>query len=85
MKRKRDVDLSTTRTRPFKKREELLNDCLSLCLQYNTHFSLCSTDLSWYRYAESLEDRHIPEVIHTLKNAIETDEYVEFDQIVERI
>lgn len=56
MKRKR-VDAGEERVveRPFVKREELLNVCLQLNLKYNTEFDMEPTDLSLYRYAETIQ------------------------------
>lgn len=56
MKRKRkDEGNVQAPTRPFQKRSELLNTCLQLNLKYNTEFNLEATDLSIYRYAETIQ------------------------------
>tara|TARA_A100001015_G_scaffold241370_1_gene275461 strand:- start:3380 stop:3634 length:255 start_codon:yes stop_codon:yes gene_type:complete len=55
MKRKRVQESKEARVRPFQKREELLNECLSLTLKYNTEFQMPFTDLTIYRYAETLQ------------------------------
>lgn len=74
MKRKRNIDVSVNRDRPFRKRVELLNECLSLCLKYNITFHHQQGDLSWYRYAESnLDDNKIIKLIQIMNNAIESD------------
>ena len=81
MKRKRSTE-STKRThRPFKKREELLNDCLCLCLKYNVHFSQPSADLSWYRLAETLQDEDIYVLNDKMANAIHNDECLPVEQV----
>lgn len=54
-KRKRDSEQRQSRERPFQKRDELLNECLSLNLKYNTEFEYQYVDLSIYRYAETLQ------------------------------
>jgi len=56
MKRKRVEykDIKTT-ARPFQKKCELLNVCLQLNLKYNTEMNLQATDLSIYRYAETID------------------------------
>lgn len=54
MKRKRSSVEEKTRSRPFQLRVELLNECLSLCLRYNREFNYDPTDLSLYRYAETI-------------------------------
>ena len=74
MKRKREIDVSHNRERPFRKRVELLNECLSLCLRYNVTFYLPQGDLSWYRYAENnLNYNKIVSLIQIMNNAIEND------------
>ena len=56
MKRKRvDDEIVQTTTRPFQKRDELMNVCLQLNLKYNTEMNLEATDLSIYRYAETID------------------------------
>jgi hypothetical protein len=56
MKRKRtDTDEERVVERPFVKREELLNVCLQLNLKYNTELNMEATDLSLYRYAETIQ------------------------------
>lgn len=85
MKRKRTVGHAETRERPFKKKVELLNECLCLALKYNIHFLLPSTDLSWYRYAETLEKESISNLIKEMTNAIEKDEYSNLEQVIDRI
>lgn len=55
MKRKREPIKEETRSRPFKTRAEILNECLSLTLKYNTEFGFSPTDLSLYRYAENMK------------------------------
>ena len=56
MKRKRLSGDEEKRDRPFQKREELLNVCLSVVLKYNTEFSYPVGDLTLYRYAENIAD-----------------------------
>lgn len=56
MKRKRSpIKEEDSRSRPFQLRVELLNECLSLTLKYNTEFGFSPTDLTWYRYAENIK------------------------------
>ncbi|MAD25144.1 MAG: hypothetical protein CMO44_13315 [Verrucomicrobiales bacterium] len=56
MKRKRvDDEIVQATTRPFQKRDELMNVCLQLNLKYNTEMNLEATDLSIYRYAETID------------------------------
>jgi hypothetical protein len=74
MKRKRNIDVTANRERPFRKRIELLNECLSLCLKFNVTFYRPQADLSWYRYAENnLDDNKIVTLIQIMNNAIESD------------
>jgi len=56
MKRKRvdEVNVAVP-TRPFQKKVELMNVCLQLNLKYNTEMNLQATDLSIYRYAETID------------------------------
>ena len=85
MKRKRTVETAETRQRPFKKKIELLNECLCLTLKYNIHFLLPSTDLTWYRYAETLEKEQISNLMKEMTKAIEKDEYTNLEQVSQRI
>jgi hypothetical protein len=55
MKRKRSPIQQESRSRPFQLRVELLNECLSLTLKYNTEFGFTPTDLSLYRHAETIQ------------------------------
>ena len=56
MKRKRvDEVIVEAPARPFQKKVELMNVCLQLNLKYNTEMNLEATDLSIYRYAETID------------------------------
>ena len=55
MKRKRESTKVEPRSRQFKTRVEMLNECLSLTLKYNTEFGFPATDLTLYRYAENIK------------------------------
>ena len=80
MKRKRvDDENAQATTRPFQKRSELLNACLQLNLKYNTEFNLEPTDLSIYRYAETIQPLDtLKTFITELNKAIETRIAVKF-------
>ena len=58
MKRKRSPTKCENRSRPFKLRVELLNECLCLTLKYNTEFGFTPTDLTLYRYAETIPSQN---------------------------
>ncbi len=80
MKRKRVDDENVQATvRPFQKRSELLNACLQLNLKYNTEFNLEATDLSIYRYAETIQTLDtLKTFITELNKSIETRIAVKF-------
>lgn len=83
MKRKRKNDVGLNRERPFRKRIEVLNECLYLCLKYNVTFYRPHDDLSWYRYAENnLDDKEIVKLIGIMNNAIESDTCVTLQEAI---
>jgi hypothetical protein len=56
MKRKRGKEHDSDRKiRPLYKTEELLITTLNLQLEYNRKFNVCRTDLTLYRYGETIE------------------------------
>lgn len=86
MKRKRHGEDDNKRERPFQKREELLNTCICLVLQYNTEFRLNTGDLTLYRYAESLvEDIDIHSFNRKIYDSITSQEYKTLEELCQVI
>jgi len=79
------MEKEESKPRPFQKREELLNDCLCLCLKYNSTFQLNYGDLTLYRHAENmLDDSRVYILNQQLKTCLETNHFCTFDELCEK-